>query len=136
MNADHVDFERLLSECILATGHARFRFLCSPENTMPSPNSAADYRDYVLRRGWEPGRGEPAPIGPAPDGMVHASRSGEIRPGRARDGYRPGAVTIAGAGSVLASEHRCRNRTCPVARMHSERSRSKSSRSASFMGSP
>lgn len=47
------DLENALAECIAETGVERYRWLCSDANTHPSPNSAADYRRWILARGWK-----------------------------------------------------------------------------------
>lgn len=46
------DVDAALEECLRETGHERFRHLVSEANTLPAPNSAEDYRRWILERGW------------------------------------------------------------------------------------
>ena len=46
------ELEAALDEAIAETGHERYRHLVSDANTLPTPNSADDYRRWILARGW------------------------------------------------------------------------------------
>lgn len=60
------DFDAALAECLAETGVERYRHLASDANALPSPNSAEDYRRWILARGWR--RTVPVDYAPATGG--------------------------------------------------------------------
>ena len=41
-----------LDQVVAETGVERYRYLVSDDNRLPAPNSAQDYRRWILARGW------------------------------------------------------------------------------------
>lgn len=51
------DFDAALEECVRETGVERYRHLAGEANTETGRNSAAEYRRWIVDRGWR----RPAP---------------------------------------------------------------------------
>jgi hypothetical protein len=48
------DFAQALEEAIRSTGVERYRWLTGEANTLPPPNDAATWREFIAARRWRP----------------------------------------------------------------------------------